>query len=369
VKRSVVLSRFLATCCMAVAFVASACAGTAPVAPTPAAGPTPASTGQLIFVGTGGSYQQGQDEAFLKPFSTASHVQITEGTGVTIDRVRAEVQSGHPQFDVTVFNQANYGIGVQNDLWEPIDYAQFNPDDIKAMPDFIRLKYAVGTIYYANNVVFNTQKFPDGQPQPNSWADFWDVQKFPGMRALPNCSHSNLTNLPEAALLADGVPMDKLYPLDMQRATKKLQELSPNVIWYSDSTQAAVLVANGDAVMSLAANGRAQDLIDKAAPLKIVWNQARRTYDVMVVLKGSPNVADAMKFIAFASRPEAQAQLAKLTGYAPTNDDAYKFLDDATAKKMVTYPENNKGTFQKDENWWQQNSDKWVETCSSVLGS
>jgi putative spermidine/putrescine transport system substrate-binding protein len=130
-----------------------------------------------------------------------------------------------------------------------------------------------------------------------------------------------------------------------------------------------VLVANGDAVMSLAANGRAQDLIDKGAPLKIVWNEARRTFDVMVVLKGSPNVVDAMKFIAYASRPEPQAQLARETGYAPTNNDAYKVLDDATAKKMVTYPENSKGTFQKDESWWQANGDKWVETCSAALGS
>src|SRR5207249_2739030 len=142
-----------------------------------------------------------------------------------------------------------------NNLWEPMDYQYFRPEDLAAMPEQVRLQYGVATIYYAEGMAISTTAFPDGQPQPNSWADFWDVQKFPGKRIMPSCDLGTYP-IPEAALLADGVPPDQLFPIDVPRAIRKLKELVPYVTtWYKDVAQAGQLLVNGEGVMSMAPDG------------------------------------------------------------------------------------------------------------------
>ena len=54
--------------------------------------------------------------------------------------------------------------------------------------------------------------------EPKSWAEFWDVKPSRGARTLPDMA-SGTPSL-EFALIADGVPMDKLYPIDIDRAFK-----------------------------------------------------------------------------------------------------------------------------------------------------
>src|SRR5258705_369542 len=77
----------------------------------------------------------------------------------------------------------------------------------KLFPDAI---FANGISYCAlgTNLCYRRDKFPNGGPQ--SWADFWDVKKFPGTRSLYNNAPRTLA----FALLADGVAPDKLYPMD-----------------------------------------------------------------------------------------------------------------------------------------------------------
>ena len=63
---------------------------------------------------------------------------------------------------------------------------------------------------------YRTDKFKDKHPM--SWKDFWNVDAFPGNRALHNWCVTTM----EAALLADGVPANALYPLDIDRAFASL---------------------------------------------------------------------------------------------------------------------------------------------------
>ena len=48
-------------------------------------------------------------------------------------------------------------------------------------------------------------------------ADFFDLKRVPGKRMIRKDSQAML----EMALIADGVPLDKLYPLDVDRAIAK----------------------------------------------------------------------------------------------------------------------------------------------------
>ncbi|MBM3573416.1 MAG: ABC transporter substrate-binding protein [Alphaproteobacteria bacterium] len=323
-------------------------------------------TNELVVVTWGGTLQEQQRDSLFRPFSTASGIRVREDTGPQIERSRAEVRSGKPSFDTTATNLAFYLIGKQQDLWAPVDYQYFDKADLAAMPDDIRLSHGVGAYIYAHGMNFSTKAYPAGRPQPNSWADFWDVRKFPGKRSLADCG-SATRPVPEAALLADDVPMDKLYPIDIPRAVRKLKELAPHVIWWKNPNQPGQLLATGEVTMAMAPTGRIQTMIDEGAPMAIVWNQSQWTFDIWYALKGAPNADNAMRFLAFAMQPDQQAKFAKVSALAPSNPRALALIDPATTRKLPTHPDNFRHMYKKDEAWWENNRDKWAEACLSAM--
>jgi putative spermidine/putrescine transport system substrate-binding protein len=346
----------------AFAVLAAACGGTSTSGQS-------AGTGKVVFVGNGGSTQDAQDTAFIKPFASQYNIQVTEGTDSSLTRVQAAEKTGHPDFDVTSVNQADYAAGVKAGLWEPIDYSYFRSDDVKAMPANVRQKYGVGDIYYSQNLVFNTKLFPDGSAQPSSWADFWDLSKFPGKRGVPSCTQAARTMLPEAALLADGVAPAQLYPLDITRSLNKIKQLGKNAVYYDQVDTALTLLSSGNESMAIGPNGRVQILVNKGAPVKLVWNQARVSFDMLVILKGAPNAIDAQKLVAFMSQPQPQAKMAALSGYGPSNPTAYQFIDDSVKGELVTNPAIVGQTFIKNDQWWIDNTQKWLDACPAALGA
>jgi putative spermidine/putrescine transport system substrate-binding protein len=54
------------------------------------------------------------------------------------------------------------------------------------------------------------------------------------------------------ALLADGVEPSKLYPLDVDRALKKIEAIKPNInVWWSSGPQLALLLKDGEIDLEL----------------------------------------------------------------------------------------------------------------------
>lgn len=327
-----------------------------------------ADEGKIVYVGIGGPTQDAIRKALFEPFTKETGIQVVEDTGLSSERVQAEVQSGHPTVDFLTIGGSAYLSLLDAKLLAPIDYKYFDKQDLDAFAASDKEEFSVGSVYSGLAMSYSKEAFPDGQPHPESWADFWDVKKFPGKRTMPFCGVlEGSWPIAEAALIADGVPMDKLYPLDMERAAKKLKELSPDVIWWKNTSQPGQYMASKEAVMQLNSIGRTNGLIDKGVPLQLVWNGAQVYGDKWIVVKGAPNYDNVMKFLAFAARPEPQAELAKLIGYAPTNPKAYDLLEQSFAERLSTYPANTKNVFSPDDNWWSANVSKWTETCLGAL--
>jgi putative spermidine/putrescine transport system substrate-binding protein len=325
--------------------------------------------GKVVYLGIGGATQEALRKAYFEPFAKETGIQVVEDTGLSPERIQAEVQSGHPTIDVTNISTAAYETLLAKDLLAPIDYKYYDPADLKSMPEnTMRGRFSVSTSYTSLGMSFSTAAFPEGKPQPNSWADFWDVKKFPGKRTMPFCGVlEGDWPLPEAALLADGVPAEKLYPLDIPRAVKKLKELSPDVIWWRNTSQPGQYLVTQEAVMAMNSVGRTNALMDQGAPVKYVWNGAQTFSSKWIVMKGGPNYDNTMRFLAFVAHPDRQIELAKLIGYAPINPRAYDVIDKAAAARLVTYPDNFKQTFPYDFRWWAANLPKWTEACMAGL--
>ena len=140
------------------------------------------------------------------------------------------------------------------------------------MDPAIRRDDMVGDIWFSSVLGYNNQTFPTGK-QPKSWAEFWDIKKFAGPRMLADLA-SGAVDL-EFALLADGVPKDKLYPIDVNRAFKAMDRVRPSIRKFWDTgALSAQMLADKEVVLGSIWNGRLQSVAEKGAPLAIEWNEA-----------------------------------------------------------------------------------------------
>jgi putative spermidine/putrescine transport system substrate-binding protein len=219
-----------------------------------------------------------------------------------------------------------------------------------------QLKYgdwAISSITLSTVLVFNKKRWP-GENHPKSWADFWDVKKFPGPRALQRRVYPNL----EYALMADGVPADpkRIYPIDVDRAFRSLERIKPHIkVWWTTGAQQQQLIQDQEVDLIAMWNGRATDsIMNNGAPYQIVWNQAAYNGDIeaWVIMKAAPNPAGGMKFMDIVGRAEPQATFARALFYGPTNQKAYEFIEKRTAEQLPSYPPNAHVSLLMNYDWW-----------------
>ncbi len=311
-----------------------------------------APAGEVVVRGLGGAYQDAMDAAIYKPFTKATGINVAVQLA-TAAQVVAMVDAKRIAIDVLDLGELQLISLNKRGILGPIDYDGMkftNPGDIKAS---VRHPNLVGNLYFATVLVYNTDVFKAGE-HPKSWKDFWNVAAFPGARTLAD-QRSGAAEL-EFALLADGVSRDHLYPIDMDRAFASLDRIKPHVSkWWDTGAISAQLLERKEAVAGGLWNGRAQDLIDKGAPLAIEWNEAKQQLQMWATVKGSPNAENAQRFVDFALQPQVQAELTRHIAYGPTNDKAFKFVRPEDLAKLPSAPENYKNSFDQNAVWWSDN--------------
>lgn len=303
---------------------------------------------EITFVSQGGAYQEAQTKAILEP--------VAELLGITINQdsapdawpvIRTQTATGKPIWDVIDTPTKDCIRGGEQGMIEKLDFSQIpNAADL---PDAWKSDYSVAYEFYSSVLAYNPEKFGDAPPQ--SWADFWDVEKFPGTRALRNHPLATL----EAALLADGVPADQLYPLDVDRAFAKLEEIKPHItVWWTSGAQSAQLLADGEADMVMAWNGRVTAVAAEGVPVSYTFNEGFLQYTSLCILKGAPNLETAVKFVNAALTPEIQANFPAYIDYGPANPKAYDTgkISPERAAEMPSSPANAAVQVLVDDTWW-----------------
>jgi putative spermidine/putrescine transport system substrate-binding protein len=235
--------------------------------------------------------------------------------------IKAHLLSGAPGWDIVSIGSARCETAAQmGDLLMPIDYSIVRKGDLPA--DLFQPKY-VKMYSFSYGIVYQKAKY--GDHPPSSWADFWDVKKFPGRRALEG---EGLYAL-EAALIVDGVPAKDVYtvlrsPGGVDRAFKKLAEVKPDiVVWLSSVGQAMQVVHDGEVDMAIISNGRALALIQDGVNIGFVWNQAFMDYECFMIPKNAANPKLALELINSALDPKNQANFSMKVKYGAANPKAY----------------------------------------------
>ena len=283
-----------------------------------------AAAGQsLTVVSWGGSYGRAVNEGANIPFTEATGIRISvEDYNGGLAQVRAQVEIGNIHWDVVDVEIADAVRGCDEGLFEPIDIDDLppGPDGTLAADDFAaesRTECGVANLYWSTVYAYNDESFPGDKPA--TMADFFDLEKFPGKRGMRRVPQVNL----EFALIADGVPLDEVYaalrtPEGLERAFAKLATIRDEVVWWEAGAQPPQMLADGEVVMSTAYNGRifnAQILEDQ--PFVIVWDGQLLDVGQLAVVAGTPRLEEALRYVAFSTRAESLARIARRISYSP----------------------------------------------------
>jgi putative spermidine/putrescine transport system substrate-binding protein len=304
----------------------------------------------LTFVSWGGTYQEAQRKAWLEPYMKANpHVKIVEDQPVDYAKIKAQAESGNVTWDVCdVFS--DFGLDSDGPVLEPIDTAVVvNAGQDKASFGVQNSKYRVGHNVSSTVIAFRSDKF-DGGKGPQNWSEFFDVEAFPGKRGLWKWVSGGII---EIALIADGVAPDALYPLDVDRAIKKLDTIKKDTVWWGTGSQSEQILADGEVTAAQIWNGRADAVINQGVSVEIAWAENMVSPVYMCVTKGSKNVEEAMKFIAYATSMEHNAQLSYHIPYGPATAAAIAKVD--PSKKEILPSTYEEQSWVQDDQWWDAN--------------
>lgn len=282
-----------------------------------------ASAQEVVLMSWGGSYGKSQSEAYLKPFTAETGIKTTM---VDADNpatpIKAMVEANNVTVDVVDVEYADAIRLCDEGLLEPLDASILSDgaDGTPAMDDFLPgavTDCSVATIVFSQMYAYDTTKFPNGGPK--TMADFFDLEAFPGKRAMRKGAKANL----EMALMADGVPAADVYatlstPEGVDRAFAMLDKLKADMVWWEAGAQPPQLLADGEVVMSTAYNGRIfAAAVSEGKPFESVWDGQVYEYDVLAIPKGAKNMEAAKQFLTFATDTQRLADQAKYISYGP----------------------------------------------------
>jgi len=172
----------------------------------------------------------------------------------------------------------------------------------------------------------------------------------------------------EAATLATGVPLDKIYPIDIDKAYASLAKIKPAVVkWWEAGAIPAQMLSDNEVAMATAWNGRIAAIQAQGAPVAIGWGQGGLRTDAWAVPKGAANRENAMKFTAFITLPVPQARLSMLIPYGFVNSKAAEYITPEQLAVLPTAPEIKDELYVYNAEWWADNRGKVLEKWASWL--
>ncbi len=342
----------------------------------------------VTVVSWGGAYTMSQQKAYSDTYAPGGINWVNYNGG--LGEVRAQVESGNVTWDIVDVLPHEARVGCDEGLFEelPRDVFVKAPDGSSMDDDMfvpVPNDCVVPQIFWSYVPFYQKGTF-DGNAagNPKTIADFFDVEKFPGKRGIHTWANATV----EMALMADGVAPGDVYKTlstkaGQDRAFAKLDTIKDHVVFWSAGAEPLELVKSGEVAMSLAYNGRiGAAVLSENAPFVTNWDGQVLEEEWLVLLKGSPNRDEALKFLIHASAPEQQAGQAKWITYAPmrksgidiiaNSENAGKPWFNTGVNILPLMPNAGEATSQKhlyaDPVWWADNGDSISERFKAWMG-
>jgi putative spermidine/putrescine transport system substrate-binding protein len=309
---------------------------------------------KLTWASTGGQFQEDEKKALQEPFTAKNGTTFTNISPAEQAQVRTMVTSGKTIWDLANMSWI-YAGAYCGELFEKLDDPAL---DRKKFPEGTTGDCFVPTYRYANIFSYNADMYPGAKP--TTIKDFFDVKKFPGKRVVYDYPKAGLL---EAALVADGVPPAQVYPLDVERALKKIDTIKSSMVFAASYGAIQQMMVDKQASMMLTVTARTIVSKQSGANLVPVWDFNTTDIGVLVIPKDAPHKALAQQMLAFVTEPEQAKAYAKRTGTAPARADvdlnSVGYTDQQ--KEFNAFLPDRGTTVEQDKQWWIENTDALVK--------
>ena len=294
----------------------------------------------------GGTYHEMVKKIFVEPFTAETGIAVQLVDNGDMAKVKAQVLSNSVTWDVIDAPAGFATSGAKEGLWESLDPSLSGMSGLLQAPN----EYYMPMYLYSGGILWHNERTP-GDAHPVDFAGFFDIEKFPGRRCMRALAQETL----EMALIADGVAPKDLYPLDVERAFAKLDQLKPFVSKFAGSTPEQVSsVAQNEADFSYSYYNRVKATQDSGTPLDFSFEQTNNALDFFAIPKGSKNKEAAQRFIEFCLRPEQQKAWALAGFYMPNHAETLNTLRTSPEGSFLPDLENGKNAI-IDPAWWGDN--------------
>jgi putative spermidine/putrescine transport system substrate-binding protein len=323
---------------------------------------SPALSRDLTVVGFGGATQEAMRETLFKPYQEKAGAPLLEESYTGgIAKVKAMVETGTTTWDVVQMDENEMILACDQGLLEPFDWAGLpNSADIIAPA---KSDCGVGAFVWSKILAYDGDKTSGVA----SWADFWNLEKWPGKRGLRKQARMTL----EVALLADGAKPEELYDIlatkeGQDRAFAKLDAIKPSIQWWESGAQPMEWLASGEVTMTSAYNGRVIAANQQGRHFKMSWTNQLYAMDFWAIPKGG-NRDQAFDIVNFMTSPEPQKAFAEKMVYGVTNAKAMDSISADIKPQLPTAEENMVGALAVSTPFWvdheedlQQRFNRWV---------
>jgi putative spermidine/putrescine transport system substrate-binding protein len=319
-------------------------------------------SGEVRIATFGGTMQETQTKAYFEPFEKISGIKVQAFPGSNPVKIKAMVETGTVDWDMAQLSRGSIlNLQKHGDYFEKIDYSLV---DDGVGPEY-RFEYGLEMLVWAQVLGYRTDAIKGTSPK--GWADFWDTKKFPGDRAMVGTSAGGWPEL-EFALMAAGVPPDKLYPLDIDKAFASYDKIKQSVVkWWDTGAVPVQLLTDREVVMSTVWNGRMAALQAAGVPAAISWSQGLLKRDAWGIPKGAKNKVNAMKFAAYSTMAIPQARVALGIPYGTVNAKSNDFIPPNRMEVLPSSPEIKSQLVRYDYDWWIDNADAVIARFNKWL--
>jgi len=283
---------------------------------------------ELTVATWGGAYENAQRIALFEPFEAETGIRI-ETQFYNGDQAILKSDSIPDVIDMTLDDAL---VACDENLLHKVDFGSMvspSPAGVKAENDFIEnsiLPCGIAHLTYSNLIAYDDRAFPGAKPQLIN--DFFDLERFPGKRAL----YKEPSAILEWALMAEGVPLDQIYDLlstdrGLRLAFRRLDSIRDQIVWWDNPKQPAAFLKAGKVVMASGYNGRFFDAQLQGDPINMIWDGQIIDRDVWAIPKAKEDLSEAVrKFIGFVTQTSKMAKLAEIIPYGPTRKSALKHI-------------------------------------------
>ena len=325
---------------------------------------------EMTIVSWGGAYSASQQAAYHDPYMEMTGVTIIndESSSEAVAKLRAMNEAGNITWDLVDVEAADAirlcdeGLALEID---PDEVLAPGDDGSSASDDFGDMLVSdcfIPQIVFSTTFGYRTDMVPAGAEPPTGACDVFDLETYPGKRALNRNPIANM----EWAMLCDGVAYEDVYDVletdeGQARAFAKLDTIKDETIWWTAGAETPQLLADGEIFMGSTYNGRLFSLIaEQGQPVEMAWEWQMFDLDGWVIPTGleEDRLARVLDYVKFATDTQRLADQAKYISYGPARASSaplvstHATLGIDMAPHMPTDPNNAENTFVNNYEWW-----------------